>query len=245
MDYCHPCQRHLNGALACAGCGTPADALVPFAVPADRPGRDAEPARAASQALDTTGRRRRARGETRRRGRRTHRRRGRALLLTAVGVVLALGALSLAELAMEPGGDSGASEYVSEATSSATEPLPSASSGTEPDGPAPGGRPHGGAGHRFPLRDGHRRTGRRRGGDRGRPADFRTPGGLGLHVGPGHAGSRGDRTAGRAVGPGHAVGGSHGARALGRTHPHAVAHRDLPVVDLLLTSGRGGGRSSG
>ncbi|MDF6062327.1 hypothetical protein H8R03_10165 [Streptomyces sp. JH010] len=137
MDYCHPCQRHLNGALACAGCGTPADALVPFAVPADRPGRDAEPARAASQALDTTGRRRRARGETRRRGRRTHRRRGRALLLTAVGVVLALGALTLAELAMEPGGDSGASEYVSEATSSATEPLPSASSGTEPDGPAP------------------------------------------------------------------------------------------------------------
>src|SRR5947208_928986 len=22
MDYCHPCQRHLNGALACPGCGT-------------------------------------------------------------------------------------------------------------------------------------------------------------------------------------------------------------------------------
>ncbi|PWS46322.1 hypothetical protein DLE01_34995, partial [Streptomyces sp. FT05W] len=50
MDYCHPCQRHLNGALACAGCGTPADALVPFAVPADRPGRDAEPAGTASEA---------------------------------------------------------------------------------------------------------------------------------------------------------------------------------------------------
>ncbi|MFJ8445003.1 hypothetical protein [[Kitasatospora] papulosa] len=137
MDYCHPCQRHLIGALACAGCGTPADALVPYAVAADRPGRDAEPAGAASEVLDATGRRRRARGDTRRRGRRTHRRRGRALLLTAVGVVLALGALSLAELALEPGGDSGASEYVSEATSSATEPVPSASSGTEPDGPAP------------------------------------------------------------------------------------------------------------
>ncbi len=27
MDYCHPCQRHLNGALACAGCGTPAEQL--------------------------------------------------------------------------------------------------------------------------------------------------------------------------------------------------------------------------
>ncbi|WP_420877267.1 SCO2400 family protein, partial [Streptomyces neyagawaensis] len=25
MDYCHPCQRHLNGALACPGCGAPAE----------------------------------------------------------------------------------------------------------------------------------------------------------------------------------------------------------------------------
>ncbi|MGW4251437.1 SCO2400 family protein, partial [Streptomyces californicus] len=31
MDYCHPCRRHLNGALACAGCGTPAQALSPWA----------------------------------------------------------------------------------------------------------------------------------------------------------------------------------------------------------------------
>ncbi|MER6568479.1 hypothetical protein ABT288_20465 [Streptomyces sp. NPDC001093] len=28
MDYCHPCQRHLNGALACPGCGTPARAVA-------------------------------------------------------------------------------------------------------------------------------------------------------------------------------------------------------------------------
>ncbi|GHA65832.1 hypothetical protein GCM10010330_17930 [Streptomyces tendae] len=27
MDYCHPCRRHLNGALACPGCGTPAHEL--------------------------------------------------------------------------------------------------------------------------------------------------------------------------------------------------------------------------
>ncbi|MFI2435517.1 hypothetical protein [Streptomyces sp. NPDC018693] len=27
MDYCHPCRRHLNGALACPGCGTAAEAL--------------------------------------------------------------------------------------------------------------------------------------------------------------------------------------------------------------------------
>ncbi|MFD9287684.1 hypothetical protein ACFWBV_05085 [Streptomyces sp. NPDC060030] len=137
MDYCHPCQRHLNGALACAGCGTPADALAPYAVVAEHSSRAAEPAGETPEAADAGGHRRRARGATRRRGRRTHRRRGRALLLTAVGVVLALGALSLAELAMEPGGDSGASEYVSEATSSATEPFPSASSSTEPDEPGP------------------------------------------------------------------------------------------------------------
>ncbi|WP_435857476.1 SCO2400 family protein [Streptomyces olindensis] len=27
MDYCDPCRRHLNGALACPGCGTSAEAL--------------------------------------------------------------------------------------------------------------------------------------------------------------------------------------------------------------------------
>ncbi|MFD4372143.1 hypothetical protein [Streptomyces sp. NPDC058486] len=27
MDYCHACRRHLNGALACAGCGTPVERL--------------------------------------------------------------------------------------------------------------------------------------------------------------------------------------------------------------------------
>src|SRR5690349_24575295 len=27
MDFCHPCQRHLNGALACPGCGAPAQSV--------------------------------------------------------------------------------------------------------------------------------------------------------------------------------------------------------------------------
>ncbi|WP_425275880.1 SCO2400 family protein, partial [Streptomyces recifensis] len=32
MDYCHPCRRHLNGALACPGCGAPAlTAVAPTA----------------------------------------------------------------------------------------------------------------------------------------------------------------------------------------------------------------------
>ncbi|MEU6948616.1 hypothetical protein ABZ957_25825, partial [Streptomyces sp. NPDC046316] len=44
MDYCHQCRRHLNGALACAGCGTPVEELryetpqtaAPRAVAAER-----------------------------------------------------------------------------------------------------------------------------------------------------------------------------------------------------------------
>ncbi|MCX5412793.1 hypothetical protein [Streptomyces sp. NBC_00059] len=138
MDYCHPCQRHLNGALACAGCGTPADALSPYAV-TDGARSEPEPADETLDSSGTAAGRRRARGadgrraSSGRRGRRAHRRRGRALLLTGVGVVLALGALSLAELATEPEGDSGAADYVTEATASADEAVPSASRSTAPD----------------------------------------------------------------------------------------------------------------
>ncbi|WP_442810305.1 SCO2400 family protein, partial [Streptomyces sp. W16] len=32
MDYCHPCGRHLNGALACPGCGASAEAPVASSV---------------------------------------------------------------------------------------------------------------------------------------------------------------------------------------------------------------------
>ncbi|MBC2901493.1 SCO2400 family protein [Streptomyces cupreus] len=31
MDYCHPCRRHLNGALACPGCGAPVEDLRTYA----------------------------------------------------------------------------------------------------------------------------------------------------------------------------------------------------------------------
>ncbi|MET8948633.1 hypothetical protein ABZX30_35215 [Streptomyces sp. NPDC004542] len=31
MDYCHPCRRHLNGALACPGCGSPAGPIRAYA----------------------------------------------------------------------------------------------------------------------------------------------------------------------------------------------------------------------
>ncbi|MFD9605636.1 hypothetical protein [Streptomyces sp. NPDC059970] len=157
MDYCHPCQRHLNGALACAGCGTPAEALSHYATPAfsghepdaeretpapsqpggrRRRGRDAaQPARG-TRGSHRPERRAGAQG----RGRRAHRRRGRTALLVVLGVVLAAGALSLAELAIEPKGDDGASDYVRESTSVTTEPAPdpSASDAVEPPGPAGG-----------------------------------------------------------------------------------------------------------
>ncbi|MFJ4512937.1 hypothetical protein ACIP4X_03060 [Streptomyces sp. NPDC088817] len=41
MNYCHPCRRHLNGALACPGCGTPVESPP---VHTEDPGVSAEPA---------------------------------------------------------------------------------------------------------------------------------------------------------------------------------------------------------
>ncbi|WP_435846987.1 SCO2400 family protein, partial [Streptomyces eurythermus] len=38
MDYCHPCRRHLNGALACPGCGTPAPRRRTFSRGTRQPG---------------------------------------------------------------------------------------------------------------------------------------------------------------------------------------------------------------
>ncbi|MBK6029889.1 hypothetical protein JHN57_15145, partial [Streptomyces sp. MBT59] len=125
MDYCHPCRRHLNGALACAGCGTPAEALGPYAMPAPVGPAPDEPYGTAARAhgTDVPRRTRRdARREaareprpSRRRARGSHRRRGRTVLLGALGLLLAAGALSLAELALEPGQDDTAADFVSDA----------------------------------------------------------------------------------------------------------------------------------
>ncbi|MFF7451493.1 MULTISPECIES: hypothetical protein [unclassified Streptomyces] len=38
MDYCSTCRRHLNGALACPGCGAYAPDIAPLAVAAPAPG---------------------------------------------------------------------------------------------------------------------------------------------------------------------------------------------------------------
>ncbi|WP_203722333.1 SCO2400 family protein [Streptomyces coelicoflavus] len=112
MDYCHPCRRHLNGALACPGCGTPAHELhasgPQLTVGEESPGSAAEAATAderhredAGYGLDEDpaeaappG----ARAGRRDRKAAAHRRRRRRTLLVTAGFVLAAGGLSLAEL---------------------------------------------------------------------------------------------------------------------------------------------------
>ncbi|MGW6799266.1 SCO2400 family protein [Streptomyces sp. NPDC055039] len=140
MDYCPQCRRHLNGALICAGCGTPAEELRQHQpvhpgshhsrhpgeddrdneghgeydagavsdyglVSRDRPD-DTVPRRDSSRRKGSyrrAGRSRGAAGKAPRRGgpRRARSRRGRRLLIVTLGVILAAGALSLAELARE------------------------------------------------------------------------------------------------------------------------------------------------
>lgn len=157
MDFCQPCQRHLNGALACAGCGTPAEALSPYAAPAPF-GHEPDARDEKAAPSPSGGRRRRGHGAARtgrgahgpggrergeprearpRRGRRGRSRRGRTVLLVLLGVVLAAGALSLAELGLEPDGDGGGSDYVREATSVTTAPVPGPSRSEEARPPAP------------------------------------------------------------------------------------------------------------
>ncbi|MFI6081147.1 hypothetical protein ACIBBB_09225 [Streptomyces sp. NPDC051217] len=122
MDYCHHCRRHLNGALACAGCGTPAEELrlhdpAPHEaeVVLATHGHSEEPVVGARRQRGSRKRKlsRRERRELRaERG--AHRRKGRTVLLVVMGLVLAVGALSLAELALESSGDDGDATSVQE-----------------------------------------------------------------------------------------------------------------------------------
>ncbi|MFD9791287.1 hypothetical protein ACFWXK_10075 [Streptomyces sp. NPDC059070] len=170
MDYCHVCRRHLNGALACAGCGTPAEELrqpeiIDLGVyEAAAPGADTAP----------TGHRRAARREPPRPRRRARRRRGRLVLFGSAGVVLAAGALGIAKLAVEPPRDDrGAAttvheeEQISQETA-APEPDPSDAGPGRPSAvPAGTGTGHG---------KGHPRSGGTRPGPGGTGAPARDGG---------------------------------------------------------------------
>ncbi|WP_328313013.1 hypothetical protein OG432_24010 [Streptomyces sp. NBC_00442] len=123
MDYCHSCRRHLNGALACAGCGTPAQELAP--APEDELLVYAgAPSRGGAEVLAPSGHRRAAR-----KGRRARRKRGKVVLFGSAGLVLVAGAVGFVQMAMEPPVNDRASSVHEDETISDPQPLPSGPSG--------------------------------------------------------------------------------------------------------------------
>ncbi|MFF8844021.1 hypothetical protein ACF08N_15070 [Streptomyces sp. NPDC015127] len=138
MDYCHPCGRHLNGALACAGCGTPVEELRRYSTSAPEPGHvyeldvEPEPAPPGPRAARRQAQSRRKAAPAGRRGRK---RRGRKVVMGTFCLVLAAGALSLAELATEGSGGDGAATTVKEQDVVETETIEPSAPEDTPDGP--------------------------------------------------------------------------------------------------------------
>lgn len=139
MDYCHRCQRHLNGALACAGCGTPASELIRPASAGPGPGRgDDAMGRSAEviEPIDVTSRRSHSRPGPRppvrpgARARRARKSRGRTVLIGGVCLALTAGAWGLVELTQNDEG-AGAATSVKEATSPEPEPVPESTATVE------------------------------------------------------------------------------------------------------------------
>lgn len=139
MDYCHPCRRHLNGALVCAGCGTPADEVPQ--PPVDRPRRpgsvqgftadagEGEVMELAQLSPRRASARRDASTPSRAAARRSRAGRGRKALLGGVGLALVAGAFGFSELSDDGGG---AATAVKEETRTETEPAPEPSTEGEP-----------------------------------------------------------------------------------------------------------------
>ncbi|MFF1482572.1 hypothetical protein ACFVYD_34340 [Streptomyces sp. NPDC058301] len=173
MDYCHACRRHLNGALACAGCGTPAEELrqpeiIDLGV-YESAASGADPAPAGHRRA----RREPPRARPRRRARK---RRGRLVLFGSAGVVLAAGALGLAQLALEPPPDDrGAATSVHEEEKISQETTAPAPDPSDVGGPK---RPSA-----VPARDGHGKGHPRPGGTHAGPGGSAT--GTGAGTGPG------------------------------------------------------------
>ncbi|WP_404960242.1 hypothetical protein [Streptomyces sp. 147326] len=107
MNYCHACRRHLNGALACAGCGTPAEYLMPAAPVAAQaapvaPAPEPPPVLADvfADSLVVLSAPNERRPGARRRA--THRRRRRTVLTIGLGLAVALGgSLAVAHIATD------------------------------------------------------------------------------------------------------------------------------------------------
>lgn len=110
MNYCHPCQRHLNGALACPGCGAPAETYaapvavepaVAAEVPPESGESEGEAERADPDGVEGGARAGAVTASRRDRKAAAHRRRRRRTLFVVTGFVLAAGGLSLAELGVD------------------------------------------------------------------------------------------------------------------------------------------------
>ncbi len=167
MDYCHACRRHLNGALACAGCGTPVEELryetphIPvqptYPTQPTQQVDQVEPVRPVGSEhvyeLDVVerprpapGGRRAARGRSAakgraatRRGRRARGGRTRTVLVGTLGLVLAAGTLSLVRMALEEPVALGAASAVEEqdVPEVTLSPEPVASDLPDGSGPSP------------------------------------------------------------------------------------------------------------
>ncbi|MGW1768952.1 SCO2400 family protein [Streptomyces sp. NPDC002073] len=99
MDYCHACRRHLNGALACAGCGTPAEYLTAGPAPGAAELPAVELAAPPPVFADYSGA---GRADARRRRTAGHRRRRRGALTVGLGLLFAAGgSLAVAALTVE------------------------------------------------------------------------------------------------------------------------------------------------
>ncbi|MFI7353571.1 hypothetical protein ACIBTP_06440 [Streptomyces avidinii] len=121
MNYCHACRRHLNGALACAGCGTPAEYLIPApsaALQGAAPGAAAPPqalptelSEVFADSLVVLSAPNERRAGARRRV--THRRRRRTVLTLALGALIAVGgSMAVARMATDADRVDRASEVV-------------------------------------------------------------------------------------------------------------------------------------
>ncbi|MFJ6482117.1 hypothetical protein ACIQK6_18635 [Streptomyces sp. NPDC091682] len=143
MNYCHACRRHLNGALACAGCGTPAEYLIPTpsaapaAPAAEAPVPGPSPARgevhADSLVVLSASNERRAGA----RRRVTHRRRRRTVLSLSLGLLLAVGG-SMAVARMVTDGertDRAATVVLTDDGPQQPAPLPDVPTAGAPTGP--------------------------------------------------------------------------------------------------------------
>lgn len=145
MDYCHACRRHLNGALACAGCGTPLEYLPPAApgtpaVPAapygsERPQPQPEPADPFADSIVVLSGAHTGRAGSRRRA--GHRRRRRTMLTVGLGLALAVGGtVVLARMVTEGQKTDRAAEVVLTDGNGPQDPAPLPSGKGDPAAPS-------------------------------------------------------------------------------------------------------------